>query len=109
MIGMTMSSNWRYCPQCGAKLDELSVPARLWLKACRCSSVGSCGAFYLEKIDGRNIYPLVVTYPNIPDILKTASQQVLDLALSRIRIIDYKTVSLVDFERTLLGVYEKER
>jgi hypothetical protein len=37
------------------------------------------------------------------------SLQLIEMAVSRIKHIDYKTVSIVFFEHTILGVYTQEK
>lgn len=41
----------------------------------------------------------------VKDRLVDAESSLVELAVSRIRMIDYKTVSIVGFEQTLLGTF----
>lgn len=50
----------------------------------------------------RNDYPLIEVFPNIPDKVNDLSVKDVGEAWSRVNFVDYKTVSLVDFEKFLL-------
>lgn len=43
----------------------------------------------------------------VKDRLVDAAPSLVELAVSRIRMIDYKTVSIVGFEQTLLGTFSE--
>ena len=100
----TKRGRYGFCPDCGHELDILPTPNGTWLLAYRCSYL-ECHKTYIEILDARNIYPLIETYPNIPETLLDATEDLRKLAISRIKKYDFKTVSIVDFERTLLGVW----
>ena len=51
-------------------------------------------------------FPLQV---GVFDKLREAAGELLDLAFSRIRFIDYQTVSITGFEHTLLGSFDPKR
>jgi len=37
-----------------------------------------------------------------------ASEEIIDKAFSRIKHIDYRTISIIYFEQTLLGIYQNK-
>nr|WP_231103676.1 hypothetical protein [Xanthomonas translucens] len=57
--------------------------------------------------DPRWTFPLLDLNPGVKDRLVNADPALVELAVSRIRMIDYKTVSIVDFEKTLLGAFSE--
>ena len=91
----------RFCPYCGAKLLEHSVPSESWVKCYSCTS--GCDKTYIEAIDIRNTYPLIETFPKIPELLKNSEPVKLREAAESIKFIDCKTVSIVEFEKCLLN------
>jgi hypothetical protein len=101
----TQRGTYSFCPYCGHDLNPLTAPNDAWLIPYRCSYI-ECHKTYIEVLDMRNIYPLLETFPNIPETLLEAHEGLQKLALSRIRLYDYKTVSIIDFEKTLLGIME---
>ena len=95
--------NYNYCSSCGASLETLPTPDGMWLNAYRCSNP-LCHKTYLEVLDMRCLFPLIETFPNIPEKLMEATPDMQRQAKLRIRQIDYKTVSIVGLENILLGV-----
>ena len=61
----------------------------------------------MEVGDPRWVFPLLDLSPGVKEQLAIAEPPLLQLAVSRIRMIDYKTVSIVGFEQTLLGCYRE--
>ncbi|MDR6674382.1 hypothetical protein J2Y70_003006 [Xanthomonas translucens] len=55
--------------------------------------------------DSRWTFPLLDLNLGVKDRLTNADPSLVELAASRIRMIDYKTVSIVGFEQTLLGIF----
>ncbi|HKR65472.1 MAG TPA: hypothetical protein VJZ00_17210 [Thermoanaerobaculia bacterium] len=97
----------RYCPNCGAQLREVGDFRRFWLTVYVCPT-NELDAF-LHVADNRWIYPLQELQRGVLDALRVADDAKLELAVSRIKRIDYKTVSIVGFEHTLLGCYDPSR
>jgi hypothetical protein len=62
---------------------------------------------FLEVGDTRNVFPLLDLGLGVKEKLVEASESEFKTAVSRIRTIDYKTVSIVGFEHTLLGCYRE--
>ncbi len=92
-----------YCPHCGVKLEPVKVDHDIWIEFYRCNSP-KCDMVYAKVVDMRNEYPLVEVFPNIPEKLNVLPASSVSEAWSKVQFIDYKTVSLVDFEKYVLGV-----
>lgn len=90
-----------YCPNCGTKLSPITINHDLWVQFFRCESNG-CEKTFAKVVDMRNDYPLIEVFPNIPDKVNDLSVKDVGEAWSRVNFVDYKTVSLVDFEKFLL-------
>ena len=60
---------------------------------------------FMEVGDPRWVFPLLGLNLGVKERLVDADPSLIDIAVSRIKMIDYKTVSIVGFEQTLLGVY----
>ena len=61
----------------------------------------------MEVGDPRWVYPLLDLNLGVKDRLANADRSLVELAVSRIKPIDYKSVTIDDFEQTLLGVYSE--
>jgi hypothetical protein len=96
-----------YCSICGGRLVEIRDLSSHWAQAYRCST-SNLHAF-MKIIDARWIFPLVELQTGVADALERASEDTLRLAFSRIKQVDYRTVSLLFFEHTLLGCYDPAR
>lgn len=96
----------RYCSHCGLELREVGDFRRDWITVSECPSRLPLHDF-LEVGDPRWIFPLLDLSPGVKDRLTDADSSLVELAVSRIRQIDYKTVSIVGFEQTLLGVFSE--
>ena len=57
----------------------------------------------------RWVFPLLRLEPGVERKIQDVDSSVLKLAAERIRQIDYKTVSIVDFEHTILGCFDSSR
>jgi hypothetical protein len=96
-----------HCPDCGVKLLEPRDLRHHWLRLLRCPS---CSAgYFLEVADSRWIFPMLRLEPGVSKKLLDADDALLRTAVERIRRIDCKTLSIVDFEHTLLGCYDPSR
>ena len=102
-----MTTITRYCPTCGARLDEAGDFRRFWFSAFVCSA--NPRHEFLHIADARWIYPLLNLQTGVIEALRSADEATVKLAVSRIKFIDYKTVSIVGFEHTLLGCYDTAR
>ena len=91
----------KFCPDCGTELREIAVSSYSWVRCFECAT--ACGIVYIHVVDVRNTYPLVVTFPKIPELLNGLPREKIDKAVSLINRINYKTVSVVEFENELLS------
>ncbi|WP_184413986.1 hypothetical protein [Xanthomonas translucens] len=96
----------RYCSHCGLELREVGDFRRYWITVYQCPSTLPLHDF-LEVGDPRWIFPLLNLDLGVKDRLVDAESSLAELAVSRIRMIDYKTVSIVGFEQTLLGTFSE--
>jgi len=94
----------RYCSHCGLELREFGDFRSHWITVYECPSELPLHDF-LEVGDPRWIFPLLDLNLGVKDRLTNADPSLVELAVSRIRMIDYKTVSIVGFEQTLLGTF----
>ncbi|WP_369935911.1 hypothetical protein [Xanthomonas tesorieronis] len=97
----------RYCSHCGLELREVGDFRSHWITVYECSSTLPLHDF-LEVGDPRWIFPLLNLDLGVKDRLVDAEPSLVELAVSRIRMIDYKTVSIVGFEQTLLGAFSEQ-
>ena len=96
----------RYCSHCGLELRRVGDFRSYWLTVYECPSEAPLHDF-LEVGDVRWVFPLLDLGLGVKDRLTHAEVSLIKLAVSRIRTIDYKTVSIVGFEHTLLGCYRE--
>ncbi len=75
--------------------------APLWLAFYRCENRRQP---YLEIADMRNVYPLVFFESGLLEKAMSASDEQLASAARQIKMIYYKTVSVVDFETALRAI-----
>jgi hypothetical protein len=61
----------------------------------------SSAGYWLEIVGERADYPLLPLWPNVATKLAAATPAQVDVAFSRLVIVDYKTVSVVAFEEYL--------
>ncbi len=86
-----------YCQKCGFLLAQAKLCAALWLAFYRCEN---CRQDYLEVADTRYVFPLLLESGCLTRAL-AASEEELASAAKHIVLLDYKTVSMVEFERAL--------
>ena len=92
-----------FCPNCGKILIELRFLPKYQARVYKCfARPTDC---FVEILSARNVYPLQILDSKATEILVSAPEDLLDLAFKRIKYIDYKTISIVYFEQTLLGAY----
>ncbi len=91
----------KYCQECGSELTEITVPSYSWVKCYGC--IPDCGNNYVQAIDIKNSYLLSKTFPNIPKLLNESPKEKVEAAVKLINKINYKTVSIVEFEHALLN------
>lgn len=96
-----------FCPDCGAKFTEPRDLRQFWLRLLKCPTC-QLGDF-LEVADSRWIFPLQRLESDIYQKIIEADESLIRTAVERIRQIDFKTVSIVDFEHTLYGIYDAKR
>ena len=96
-----------YCPDCGAKFEEPRDLSSHWLRLLKCPRCS--GGDFLEVIDSRWIFPLLRLDPGTLTKIKGAEAKALEIAAARVRRVDFKTVSIVGFEQTLLGCFDQSR
>jgi hypothetical protein len=75
--------------------------ATLWLSFLNCNS---CSQAYLQVADARWIYPLQFLELGVLQKAMSASEEALGAVAANISFIDYKTISIVAFEKALLGL-----
>lgn len=92
-----------YCQKCGGELEQLKFCAPLWVAFFKCNT---CGQSYLQVADPRWIYPLLFLELGVLEKARAASDEQLEAAAAKIQTVDYKTVSIVGFEKTLLRIEE---
>jgi len=97
----------KYCTHCGSKLKQVGDFASLWFLIYECPNGEHCPD-YIEVGDSRWIFPLLELQANVKKCLLSANSDLVQLAATRIKQIDYKTVSIIGFEHTLLGCYRDE-
>jgi len=95
----------KYCQRCGSELEQVKLVAHLWIAFYKCPK--ACDT-YLEVANPRWIFPLQALERGVLQKALTASDELLKVAAERIKFVDYKTVSIVFFEKTLLGIYRDE-
>ncbi len=96
-----------YCPDCGSKLEEPRDLRAYWLRLLKCPSCTS--ADFLEVADAKWTFPMLRLEAEVSNKILAADDSFLGTAVERIRQIDYKTVSIIGFEHTLLGCYDPNR
>ncbi|UKE77994.1 hypothetical protein KM317_01670 [Xanthomonas translucens pv. arrhenatheri] len=96
----------RHCSHCGLELREVGDFRSCWITVYECPGKRPLHDF-LEVGDPRWTFPLLDLNPGVKDRLVNADPALVELAVSRIRMIDYKTISIVDFEKTLLGAFSE--
>jgi hypothetical protein len=96
-----------FCSECGGELREIRDLSAFWAAAYRCSRNEEHTYFRLS--DARWIYPILPLQRVTAEKIEHASADDLALAFSRIKRIDYQTISIIFFEHTLLGQYDASR
>ncbi len=87
-----------YCQKCGFQLEQIKLCAPLWIAFYRCEHCRQC---YLEVADARWIYPLLFLEAQVLENSLHLSDEALTIAARKIKVVDYKTVSIVEFENAL--------
>jgi hypothetical protein len=90
-----------FCPDCGARFTEPRDFRTFWIRLLKCPSC-SLGEF-LEVGDTRLIFPLQRLEPGLFRKILDADEALIRAAVERIRQVDFKSVSIVDFEATISG------
>lgn len=93
-----------YCQNCGSELEQVKICVPLWIAFYKCNS---CGQSWLEVADPRWIYPLQLLELGILEKAMEASDNHLAEAASKFLFVDYKTVSIVEFEKFLAFGWEQ--
>lgn len=101
-----MTFNLRYCSHCGKELRPVGDFRSLWFCIYECPSENPLHDF-IEVADSRWVFPLLELGLDVKRRLLEMDSERARLAASRIKQIDYKTVSIVGFEQTILGVYRE--
>jgi len=95
-----------FCPCCGNELLRLRKFDRHNANLCRCASESFRN--FLEIVVTHCNYPLQNLENGVAEILMEASEEIIDRAFIRMKSIDYKTISIVDFEQTLLSIHQNK-
>ena len=96
----------QFCPYCGSELLRLRMFHRHHSSLYRCSSESFRN--FLEIVGTHDSYPLLNLDNGVAEILMEASEEIIDRAFIRIKYIDYKTISIVYFEQTLLSIHQNK-
>ena len=94
---------FKFCPEHGQRLNS-HIFTDYWCTLHECP-VSTCPG-YIHVGDPQWISPLLRLESGVLRAVKSASPRTLDVAFDRIKRIDYKTVSIVDFESTILGCFK---
>ena len=95
-----------YCQKCGSRLNVARFLPEYHSSVYVCSNQPyHC---YLGLQDTHKEYPLQILDPKAAENMKNAPEDLLNAAFRRIKFIDHKTISIVYFEQTLLGVYQNK-
>lgn len=62
---------------------------------------------FLEVASPQWIYPLQRLDPGVAQRINDADEALLGEAISKLQYVDYKTVSIVGFERKILGMADR--
>jgi ssDNA-binding Zn-finger/Zn-ribbon topoisomerase 1 len=95
-----------HCPDCGTPLEEVRDCRTHWVRPLKCPECGQPG--FLEVADMKWIYPLQRLEYGVMQAIREADEATLHEAVSRIDRVDYKTVSIVNFEKHLLSCKTKK-
>lgn len=93
-------------PETGKELKSVGDFKEHWFTLWIESSLN--GDAFIEVADSRWIYPLLKLERGVAKKIMEADSEELSLAVSRIKRIDYKTISIVQFEHTLFNRYRIE-
>ena len=94
----------KYCLHTGEELVSVGDFREHW-----CIVYKSSAAAYIEVADaGKGDYPLLELQRGVIDKLESAAPDLLELAFSRLKPIDFRTISVLAFEHTLLGCYSDD-
>ena len=88
-----------FCPDCGDPFDEPRDLTVHWIRLLKCPNDGL--GYFLEVGDSKWIYPLQRLQFEAAQQLLQADDELIREAVGRIQRVDYKTVSIVQFESTL--------
>ena len=94
----------RYCCHCGALLREFGDCRANWVSVFECTDRPNVHNF-IWVAHTKWDFPLLELGLGVKEKLADSTESQVKLAVSRLRIVDYKTVSIVGFEHTLLGCY----
>lgn len=81
-------------------MDAVRDLKRFWISPLRCPVCRTPG--FLEVTDMRWIYPLLRLEYGVLKVLTEAGEDEVQKAVEKIHRIDFKTVSIVDFEKSLM-------
>ncbi|OHX22224.1 hypothetical protein [Xanthomonas alfalfae] len=106
MAQLRVSFMAKFCSECGSELREIGDFRPHWFSVYECKS-GAPLHDFIQIADSKHVFPLLQLSLGGKERLVGAEQSLVTLAASRIQTIDHKTVSIVQFEHTLLGCYKK--
>ena len=90
-----------FCLDCGTKLVEDRDLRKFWIRLLGCPSCSH--SHFLEVADLRWVFPLQRLQVGSYQAILDADDDRIQEAVVRIRQIDFKTVTIVDFERVFLS------
>lgn len=96
---------YQFCPEHGDRFSEIGDFRKYWARVLKCGEPRCPG--YIEIADAQWEYPLLQLQAGVLSALETATPAILEDAFNRVKRIDYKTISIIFFEHTLLGCYRR--
>lgn len=92
---------YEFCPEHGERLVPVGNFTKHWCHVYRCPAPNCPG--YIEVGSPRWLPVLIRLDIGVLPKLEAATPAVLEEAFGRIKWIDYKTISTIFFEKTVLG------
>lgn len=97
---------YEFCPEHGERFVPIGDFTKYWCCVYRCPTPNCPG--YIEIADAQCLPVLIRLDMGVIPKMEAASLAVLEVAFGRIKWIDYKTVSSIFLERTVLDCYRKQ-
>ena len=88
-----------FCPYCGEELKIKRSFTDLFMDVLQCPAESDHS--FLEVLDPVYIFPLLPLNHGVADILEQADAEMVERVSDKIQTIDYKTVSILEFEKAI--------